>query len=161
MKRSRSNSIRRTPSTLTSVKSLRDSLPRTRPINHEELRLLFISYRYEISNCLLKLYNNSVILSWNMGSTSKALIFRLLNNKLGGNQAMSYNGWTNYETWNVALYMDNDEESYKIALSSKDYEEYRRKQNLRGEPLTGDYVSLFHDSLNIKELDEKITEMKA
>jgi len=74
---------------------------------------------------------------------------------------MSYNGWTNYETWNVALYMDNDEESYKIALSSKDYEEYRRKQNLRGEPLTGDYVSLFHDSLNIKELDEKITEMKA
>jgi hypothetical protein len=57
--------------------------------------------------------------------------------------------------------MDNDEESYEIALSSKNYEEYRRRQNLRAEPLTGDHVSLFHDSLNIKELDEKITEMKA
>ena len=25
---------------------------------------------------------------------------------------MSYNGWRNYETWNVALWMDNDEGSY-------------------------------------------------
>jgi len=24
-----------------------------------------------------------------------------------------YNGWTNYETWNVALWMDNEEGSYK------------------------------------------------
>ena len=72
---------------------------------------------------------------------------------------MSYNGWTNYETWNVALWMDNDEESYKIALSSKNYEEYRKKQNLRAEPLTGDHVSLFDDKLNIKELDEKIEEL--
>ena len=72
---------------------------------------------------------------------------------------MSYNGWTNYETWNVALWMDNDEESYQIARSSKNYEEYRRKQNLRAEPLTGDHVSLFDDKLNIKELDEKIEEL--
>ena len=57
--------------------------------------------------------------------------------------------------------MDNDEESYQIALSSKNYEEYRRKQNLRFEPVTGDHISLFHDNLNIKELDTKITEMKA
>lgn len=24
-----------------------------------------------------------------------------------------YNGWTNYETWNVKLWMDNDEGSYR------------------------------------------------
>ena len=25
---------------------------------------------------------------------------------------MAYNGWTNYETWNVALWLDNEEGSY-------------------------------------------------
>lgn len=25
---------------------------------------------------------------------------------------MSYNGWTNYETWNVALWIDNEQGSY-------------------------------------------------
>ena len=25
-----------------------------------------------------------------------------------------YNGWTNYETWNVKLWMDNDEGSYSF-----------------------------------------------
>ena len=25
---------------------------------------------------------------------------------------MAYNGWSNYETWNVALWLDNDEGSY-------------------------------------------------
>lgn len=26
---------------------------------------------------------------------------------------MSYNGWTNYETWNVALWIDNEPGTYK------------------------------------------------
>jgi len=26
---------------------------------------------------------------------------------------MAYNGWTNYETWAVALWIDNDEGSYR------------------------------------------------
>ena len=26
---------------------------------------------------------------------------------------MSYNGWTNYETWAVKLWMDNEEGSYE------------------------------------------------
>lgn len=26
---------------------------------------------------------------------------------------MSYNGWTNYETWNVKLWQDNEEPSYR------------------------------------------------
>lgn len=25
---------------------------------------------------------------------------------------MSYNGWKNYETWNVALWLDNDQGTY-------------------------------------------------
>ena len=27
---------------------------------------------------------------------------------------MAYNGWTNYETWNVALWMDNDQGLYSM-----------------------------------------------
>ena len=26
---------------------------------------------------------------------------------------MAYNGWSNYETWNVKLWMDNEESSYR------------------------------------------------
>jgi len=96
-----------------------------------------------------------------MGSPSKGRHDRLLNNQLGVHKAMSYNGWANYETWNVALWMDNDEESYQLARSCKNFSEYRKAKNLQAEPLTGDHVSLFDDKLNIKELDEKITEMKA
>ncbi len=63
---------------------------------------------------------------------------------------MSYNGWTNYETWNVALWMDNDYPSYQFARSCKNFQEYRQGV----EPLTGDGVSLYDPKLNIKELDE-------
>ena len=67
---------------------------------------------------------------------------------------MSYNGWTNYETWNVALWMDNDYPSYQFARSCKSFQEYRQGV----EPLTGDGVSLYDPKLDIKELDEKIQE---
>ena len=30
---------------------------------------------------------------------------------------MSYNGWKNYETWNVALWLDNDSGSYSMTQS--------------------------------------------
>lgn len=29
---------------------------------------------------------------------------------------MTYNGWTNYETWSVALIIDNDESTQRFAL---------------------------------------------
>ena len=74
-------------------------------------------------------------------------------------KTMTYNGWTNYETWNVALWLDNDYESYQLARTCKNFREYRKAKNLRGEPLTGDHISLFDDKLNIKELDDKIREL--
>ena len=60
-----------------------------------------------------------------MGSPSKGRHDRLLYNQLGVHKAMSYNGWTNYETWNVALWMDKDETSYQYARIAKDYDHYR------------------------------------
>lgn len=31
---------------------------------------------------------------------------------------MSYNGWANYETWNVALWLGNDEGTYRSAIAA-------------------------------------------
>jgi len=69
---------------------------------------------------------------------------------------MSYNGWANYETWNVALWLDNDPISYHYAKIAKDYEHYRNLKVTR----TGDGVSLWDPILDTKELDDKIKELK-
>lgn len=74
---------------------------------------------------------------------------------------MSYNGWTNYETWNVALYMDNDEQSYALARTCKNYKEYQFFNLTDPRNTTPDGVSLFDPKLNHKELDEKIKELGA
>ena len=68
---------------------------------------------------------------------------------------MSYNGSTNYETWNVALWLDNDYESYNIARLCNSFKQYRACVP----PINGDGVSLYDKKLNIKELDEKIKEL--
>ena len=36
----------------------------------------------------------------------------------------TYNGWANYETWNVALWIQNDEGLYNLARTLFDYEEF-------------------------------------
>jgi len=35
---------------------------------------------------------------------------------------ISYNGWNNYETWNVALWINNSEGLYHLAQDCGDYE---------------------------------------
>ena len=35
---------------------------------------------------------------------------------------ISYNGWENYETWNVALWINNEEGLYNLAMEAGDYE---------------------------------------
>ena len=36
----------------------------------------------------------------------------------------TYNGWENYETWNVALWIQNDEGFYSLAREAGNYEDF-------------------------------------
>ena len=69
-----------------------------------------------------------------------------------------YNGWTNYETWNVALWVGNDEGLYDIARRCDDYQEFvDAVEGLISE--TPDGVSFTSAKLNWHELNDMIEEL--
>jgi hypothetical protein len=70
-----------------------------------------------------------------------------------------YNGWTNYETWNVALWIGNDEGLYNLARECDDYYAFREMMRESGSTETPDEVSWNDSELDIYELDEMINEL--
>ena len=79
------------------------------------------------------------------------------------------NGWTNYQTWNVALYIQNEYPLYKAAQSYASYQdelnlpvqydEFRQYfMDLLGE-VTPDGVSWSDPTLDTDELDEMLQEL--
>jgi hypothetical protein len=79
-------------------------------------------------------------------------------------EPMEYNGWKNYETWNVALWIGSDYPTYRASLGYKTYPHpflsFRRelRYGMLKCTTTGDGVSLWHPYLDIKALDEMIKE---
>ena len=85
----------------------------------------------------------------------------------------TYNGWSNYETWNAALWIDYEYYNYSLAMlpSVKTYKDFvdRMKSsyysNLDAKydyrNGTGDGISWTDPKLNIQELDAKIKELKS
>ena len=71
----------------------------------------------------------------------------------------NYNGWTNYETWNVALWIGNDEGLYNVARECRDYSEFSCLMRDMGIIGTLDGVSWCASGLNTGELDEMIAEL--
>jgi hypothetical protein len=67
----------------------------------------------------------------------------------------SYNGWENYETWNVALWINNDEALYLTAMECGDYDTF--KDNIcEFYPQTPDGVRFDDPAVNVIQLDSDI-----
>ena len=71
-----------------------------------------------------------------------------------------YNGWKNYETWNIALWIGNDPAMYSIASRCIDYVDFVLKLKGIGIEQTPDQVFLAMRGLDIKRLNELINETK-
>lgn len=69
-----------------------------------------------------------------------------------------YNGYTNYQTWNVALWIQNDIGLYRLAQIATNYKEFKNLVPYYYTK-TPDGVSLTDSSLNIDELDRVFNEL--
>ena len=68
-----------------------------------------------------------------------------------------YNGWSDWTTWNVALWINNDECFYNIAKDCKDYMDFLYEmQYMIGSFATPDGADW--GEANIEELNEVISE---
>jgi hypothetical protein len=87
-----------------------------------------------------------------------------------------YNGWANYETWNVSLWIGNDEELYESAKEAGTYARFCDLLHDRADPSnydtwasrraayritleTPDGVSWNDSGLDVIALDKMITEL--
>jgi hypothetical protein len=74
-----------------------------------------------------------------------------------------YNGWRNYETWNVALWIGNDESLYEIAMryanSNTPYRDFVSDVEDWGMHTTPDGVAWNDPRVSIREVGEMIAEL--
>jgi len=84
------------------------------------------------------------------------------------NTATTYNGWANWETWNVALWIDNDHDMYQFArewVNSRvhsgnySYDAFRYELESRFGDYNPDNVYWSDDTLDHAELTEMLTEL--
>jgi hypothetical protein len=84
------------------------------------------------------------------------------------NEATTYNGWANYETWNISLYINNEYILYKLAC---DWVKERKQLGLsvsynafipvleQGGKITPDGVSWMEPIADADELSEMLNEL--
>ena len=67
---------------------------------------------------------------------------------------ISYNGWENYETWNVALWINNDQSLYNIAMEAGDYETFVKEVGVGN--ATHDGVKFSDPRVNVVQLNSDV-----
>lgn len=81
----------------------------------------------------------------------------------GSGTESGYNGWANYETWNVALWIGNDEGLYELARRYKraraPYKAFTEAMRELGSLETPDGVAWNDSGLDIEELDKMMEEL--
>lgn len=68
---------------------------------------------------------------------------------------ISYNGWSNYETWNVALWLQNDEGLYNLACESGSYQDFIEEVTSYGDA-TPDGVKWTDPKVNAIQLNSDV-----
>ena len=74
----------------------------------------------------------------------------------------SYNGWTNYETWNVALWIQNDVGLYNLAKQYRHYGYVEFAASMHHDfdsYKTPDGVRWDDESLDVDELNEMMEDL--
>lgn len=66
----------------------------------------------------------------------------------------TYNGWKNWATWNVALWLGNDEFLYKLSRRFVHYKDLANKLEEIGMLCTPDEASFKDEDLDTYALDE-------
>ena len=71
-------------------------------------------------------------------------------------QDTEYNGWTNYETWNVGLWLGGDQGLYEMARRAFDYDHLLEMLSMLGSETTGDGVRWDDPKVNAVEINEML-----
>jgi hypothetical protein len=72
---------------------------------------------------------------------------------------MSYNGFANYATWNVALWLQNDEALYRMARGMTSYAKLASRLQDMGSAGTPDNVAWDSAELDTDTLDAVLEEL--
>lgn len=70
----------------------------------------------------------------------------------------TYNGWTNYETWNVYLWITGDTSFYSIAKTRKTYDDFVDTMDELRWHVTPDHVAWDLPCINRDELNAAFIE---
>jgi hypothetical protein len=70
---------------------------------------------------------------------------------------ISYNGWANYETWNVALWINNTESLYNLAMECGDYETFVKEVGVGCS--TPDGVRFADPRVNVIQLNSDVFDL--